>query len=349
MTLAELGERYDHFYAPRFVLRLDGEVYEQTRGAVSSVSVDAAVEKADRFSFTLAGVYDEGAGEFTGLDWGEFAIGTDVEIEMGYGKTTETLLVGSIAEQRPQFPAEGNPRVELSGYGLMHELKRDSKSRSWDDATDSEVAEAVADEYRFDRVDVRATDTVRPTVVQDDETDLAFLERLAERNSDGGAFQVSVRRDEFTFGPAPGGTEADLELAYGSALQSFSPEYRTGSQVGGVEVRGYDEEAKAGVVGRAESDGAGSGTEVIRRPVRSRAEAETAAQAKLDEIEEGRLSGRGKSIGLPEIRVGELVALRRLGERFSRTYYVESATHRVGTDGYTTSFQVRLPEGEDVE
>lgn len=350
MTLSALGERYDHFYAPRFVLRLDGDVYEQSRGTVTDVSVEAAAEKADRFSLTLSGVYDESEGEFAGLSWERFAIDTDVEIEMGYGETTETLLVGSIAEQRPQFPAEGGPRVEISGYGLMHELDDDSKSRSWDEATDSEVAEEVAGEYRFETVDVTPTDTVRPTVVQDDETDLAFLRRLAERSSDDdGGFEVTVRRDAFRFGPSEPGLDVSLELAYGSALQSFSPEYRTGSQVKDVEVRGYDEGAKSAVVGRAESDGPGSGTEIVRRQARSRAEAESAARARRDEIERERLSGRGQSIGLPEIEVGEVVRLKRLGERFTGPYLVESATHRVSTDGYTTGFEVRLPTGEDLE
>jgi phage protein D len=350
MTLADLGDRYDDFYAPRFVLRLDGEVYDQTHGIVSSVSVDSAAEKADRFSFAIEGAYDEADGEFTNLDWGRFDPEAEVEVEMGYGETTETLLVGRIAEQRLRFPAEGTPSVEVSGYGLMHELQNDTRSRSWDEATHSEVAEEVADEYRFDTVEVTATDTQHPTVVQEAETDLAFLERLAEKNgSDGNSFQVTVRRDEFRFGPAPDDEEPAVTLAYGDALQSFSPEYRTGSQVGSVEVRGYDVGGASAVKGTAESDGAGSGTERLHQPVRSRSEAESVAQARLGEIEEGRLSGRGESIGLPEIKAGKPVALERLGERFSKTYYVESATHRVATDGYSTSFQVRLADGEAIE
>lgn len=350
MTLAELGAAYDDFYAPRFVLRLGGEVYEQSHGIVADVSVDAAAEKADRFSFTLAGVYDEAAGEFSGLEWDRFSPETDVEIAMGYGETTETLLVGSIAEHRLQFPAQGAPTVEVSGFGLRHELAGDSKSRSWDEATHADVAEEVANEYRFSTVDVTSTGTQHPKVVQDDETDLAFLERLATKNStDGGSFQVTVRRDEFRFGPAPSDEEPTVTLPYGEALQSFSPEYRTGSQVERVEGRGYDPQAAEAVVGEATSDGAGTGTERIRGPFRSQAEAEAAARARLGEIEEDRLSGRGESLGLPEIRAGKPVELTRLGERYSGTYYVESATHRVGSNGYTTSFSVRLAEGESVE
>lgn len=350
MTLAELGKEYDDFYAPRFVLRLGGSVYEQRHGIISSVSVDSAAEQADRFSFTVEGIYDESEGGFPDLDWNSFSPETEVEIEMGYGKATETLLVGSIAEQRPQFPAQGAPSVEVSGYGLMHEMRDGSKSRSWDDTTHSDVAEEIANEYRFETVDVASTDTQHAKVAQDDQTDLDFLEELAGRNgSDGKSYQVTVRRDAFTWGPAPDDEEATVTLPYGDALQSFSPEYKTGSQVGSVEVRGYDVTDAQGITGTAESDGSGTGTERIRRPVRSEAEAETAAQARLGEIEEDRLSGRGESIGLPEIKAGKPVELTRLGERFSKKYYVERATHRVGSDGYTTSFTVRLADGEEIE
>lgn len=350
MTLAELGKRYDDLYAPRFVLRIDGSVYEQTAGVISEVSVDTAAEKADRFSFTIEGIYDEADGAFTEFDWNSVSTGTDVEIEMGYDSNTEPLLVGSIAEHRPQFPAGSAPTVEVSGYGLMHEMQDGTKSRTWDDSTDSDVAEEVANEYRFETVDVASTDTQHGKVVQDDETDLAFLERLAGRNgSDNRSYQVTVRRDEFIWGPAPDDEAPTVVLPYGDALQSFSPEYRTGSQVGSVEVRGYSATDASGVTGTAESDGPGSGTEVLQRPVRSEAEAESVAQARLGEIEEDRLSGRGESIGLPEIQAGKPVQLERLGERFSKTYYVETATHRIGTGGYTTSFTVRLADGEEIE
>lgn len=350
MTLAELGKTYDNFYAPRFELYLGGELYEQTRGIISAVSVDTAAEKADRFSFTIEGVYDEAKGEFTGLEWRHFETDAEVEIKMGYGDSTETLLVGQIEEHRLNFPADGAPSVDVSGYGLRHEMKDDSKSRTWDETTHSDVVEEVANDYRFDTVDVESTDEEHPKVVQDDESDLAFLERLAGKNgSDGKSYQVTIRRDAFKFGPAPDDEAATVTLAYGEALQSFSPEYRTGSQVGKVEVRGYNVTDASGVTGTAESDGPGSGTERVRRPVRSQSEAETVAQSRLGRINQDRLSGRGKSIGLPEITAGKPIELERLGERFSKKYYVETASHRVGTDGYTTSFQVRLAEGESVE
>lgn len=350
MTLAELGSRYDDFYAPRFVLRIGGSEYENEQGLVSGVTVDGAAEKADRFSFSLDTAYDAREGQFPDLDWDTFGTGTDVEIDVGYGQTVETVLVGSIAEQRVNFPREGSPQVDVSGYGLLHEMQRTSKSRSWDETTDSDVAEEVANEYRFDTVTVDEVDNERPKVFQSDETDYAFLQRLAERNSgENGGYRVTIRRDEFIFGTAPSDEEPTVTLPYGDALQSFSPDYRTGSQVGSVEVRGYDAGGKSGISGEVQSDTSGEGKEVVQKEVDSQSEAETAARARLDDIESDRLSGRGETIGLPEIRAGKTVELTRLGDRFSGEYYVESASHSVGSDGYTTTFTVRLPKGVTLE
>lgn len=351
MTLADLGGKYDNFYAPRFVVELDGREYDHSDGVISEVSVDTAVEKADRFELSLEVTFDQKRGEFASLNWDWFAIGTPVEIAVGYGRNTETVLVGTIAELAPDFPANGQPSVRVSGYGLQHEMGRGQRSESWDDATDSSVVEEIANQYRFTEVDVTDTDLERPKIVQDNESNLAFVNRLAERNSasGGGAFEVAVRRDEFYFGPARDRSEPQLSLGYGEALVSFSPEYTTGSQVAEVEVWGWDADGKTEVTGSSERDGPWSGTEVLRQPVDSTAEAEEAAAARLKEIAEDRLSGRGETIGLPELHAGEIIELVRLGDRFTGPYYVESATHRVNGDGYTTTFDVRLPDEEVLE
>lgn len=347
MALADLQEKYDGFYTPRFSVTIAGETYQESHGVVTDVVVDATLDGADRFSLSINGRFDREQGRFRDVDWGRIAVDEPVEIELGYGDRLERMLVGSITEIQPSFPADGAPTVDVSGYGRQHELTKGTNSESWDDATDSSVAGDVAGRYGFSEVVVDRTDIERPKVVQDDESDYAFLTRLAERNDAGnGPYEAFASRDTFHFRASADDRDPRLSLAYGESLTSFTSRFNTARQVAEVEVRHWDPGRKTSIVGTAtREDGAGEGKQVVRRPVRSRTEAETVASAKLKQDARGRLTGRGETVGLPDIRVGEPIELTGLGERFSRTYYVERTTHRTGPEGYTTSFDVRLPDG----
>lgn len=54
-----------------------------------------------------------------------------------------------------------------------------------------------------------------------------------------------------------------------------------------------------------------------------------------------RLTGQGSSIGDPRIRAATVIQLEGIGKQFGGRYRVTSATHSFGSNGYTTSFEVR--------
>jgi hypothetical protein len=213
---------------------------------------------------------------------------------------------------------------------------RETRSRSWDEVTDSDVARDVVTEYGFASVTVEDTGLVHRKVVQDRQNDYRFLAERAERNG----FEFFARRDALFFRAPERGTDPIVTLRYGEGVRSFSAELNTAEQVGTVTVRHWDPAEKEEIVGVAEADDRGPGRTVVRLPVRSRAEAERLAAATLDEIRAGRVGGTVETVGIPEIRAGETVRLRGFGERFSGDYHVDQATHRIGAAGYSTSFEV---------
>lgn len=349
MEFTKLQSKYDDFYTPRYVVTVGGQEFRESHGVITSVSVDATLDGADHFSLSVDGLFDHKHRRFEGFEWDQFPVGEQVTIDVGYGDQLEPVLVGSINSIKPDFPADGSPTVTVSGYGRYHELTKGTHSESWDDATDAEAASKVADKYGFGEITVDDTSVPHPKLVQDDETDAAFLGRLAKRNDSGnGPFEVVVRRDAFHFGEPRDDRAPPTTLRYGESLQSFSPEFSDATQLETVEVRHWDPKKKETIVGSAERDGTGQGTRVVRKPVRSREEAEQIAQATLDGESEQTLRGQGQTIGLPEIDVGQTIELAGLGDRFSRVYYVEGVTHRIGPSGYTTSFDVRLPNGASI-
>ena len=79
----------------------------------------------------------------------------------------------------------------------------------------------------------------------------------------------------------------------------------------------------------------------VRVPVFSQSQADQMAKAILKKRAETFVTGGGESIGLPEIKANTNIELRGLGKLFSRTYYVQQATHTISTGGYRTTFKVK--------
>lgn len=335
MSLEPFRKKYDDFYTPRFDVTAGGETIRESDGTISDLVVDSIRDGADHFAFTIEGKYDNETREFSGIDRDLFSSGTRVRIRMGYGDHREPVFSGRIQSVRPEFSPAGEPSVEISGFGLLHDMTRGTTSRSWDEAADSDVVEDVASEYPFDHVTVEETGTTHRKVIQENQSDYRFLRELADRNG----FELFADRETLLFRTPKDDRSPEVTLQYGRSLHSFTPEFNEADQVQIVEVRHWDPQRKAEIVGSADRD-SGTGTKVLRIPVESRDEAEQTARAELDRLSEGMVMGAGESIGLPEIRAGTTLRLDGLGDMFTGTYYVQQATHRIDSSGYHTTFEV---------
>lgn len=337
MQIEDLRAKYGHFTTPSFSVSVGGEEFTEADELVSDLLVETVLDGADRFSFDLEHPFDYESWEFSELDWDLFTPGTSVEIAMGYVDRREPLFVGTTNTVQPSFPAVEPPTVHVSGYGLLHGMMRGTKSRSWDETTDSDVVEDVVSAYRYKEVDVEDTGVKHRKVIQDEENDYRFLLKRAEKNG----FELFARRDVFRFRTPDYDSEPAAILQYRNSIGSFSLELNDADQVTEVEVRHWDPTIKKEIVGTATKDGVGTGKEVLRVPVRSIEEANEAAESALLRISEGLVRGEGETVGIPEMQAGEVVQLKDLGERFSRAYYVERATHWMESNTYTTSFEIK--------
>ena len=153
-----------------------------------------------------------------------------------------------------------------------------------------------------------------------------------------------------------------VRLAWGEGLLSFKPEANLAGQISqgrglrlGPEEEGKDRRHRA----RRRGVGAGSGKSAgqhlkafvrdpdkqptlrLRQPVFTQAEADKRAKAALNERAKQFLTGDAEAIGLPELRPDRNVELDNLGAPFSKTYYVQQATHKIDSNGYRTRFKVK--------
>lgn len=364
MELAALSRGYGDFYAPAYAVRLGrADIMRDLLLAVSQVEVDMVLGAASRFTFTLTDCYSHKLHAFKtgrGKDvLGLIGFGAEIEVCMGYGdaKSTPTAVSGVITEITTSFPDGGSPELSIAGYDHGFALTIGKNSRTWSKASDSDAVHEIASFNNLDAI-VETTKEKHKQIEQNQESDWEFLKKLAERNH----FELYVdERRTLHFGKPNDKATAVVKLAYGEGLLSFKPEANLAGQISKVEVYGWDPKAKKAIVGRATAgeesglsgksagqrlnafvrDPAKQPTLRLRQPVFTQAEADQRAKAALNERAKQFLTGDGEAIGLPEIRPDRNVELTKLGDPFSKTYYIQQATHKIDGNGYRTRFKVK--------
>lgn len=356
MSFADLAAEYGDFYAPTFKVRVgefqggnfrERNTFTGADGLLSGVQVDTAIDRTNRFSFTLNDVFDRTSGTngaFDDIVTSTFAEGTAIEVEMGYETDKTTNLVRATVDSvTPNFPANGVPSVSVSGHDLLHRLRKGTGSGRWTDTNLATVVEEVIEkeEVPFNGRNIEGKDVTITNLAHREESNYDFLQRRARKNG----YEFFSRAGTFYFRTPKTRAKPELRLEYGRALRSFTPRSDSGRQhVGTVKVRHNDQLRKREIVGTAEVPGGGDKTLVETEPVRSTAEAEQRARAIARDIAE-RDSGQCETIGLPDLQIGHVLELGGLGS-FSGRYYVESATHQLDQSGYTTRFNIQSATDE---
>lgn len=341
-----MTSNYQPVYSPRFEVTVGGSTYREAGGRIADLVVETTLDGADRVSFTMNFPFDPEYGDFSGMDWGSFEPGTEVDVAMGWGGSgkLEPLFLGQVYSASVDFSPDRGPTASASGYGTLYPTMRGTHTRSWEDATLGNVVDEVLSEY-YDANDrtVEGADLKREKLIQHNQSDYRFLKDLADKYG----YRFYSVRDEVRFTPRSSLDSDDpaATLRYGEALSSFSAEVNESNAVDAVEVRYWDMDENAEVVGSASTDAGTGEKEVFRVPCRSRDEADRIAEHRLNTLSSTSATGHVEADGVPEITAGTTVDLREVGSRFSGQYHVTKAVHRMGGSGYRTSLEVReVPE-----
>lgn len=366
MELSTLSRRYGNFYAPAFAVRIGSDdLIRDLLVPVSQVEVDLVLGGTARFSFTVVNSYSIKEHAFvTGrgkplLDLLKF--GAEVKVAMGYGdaKTMPVMASGLITEISTNFPESGLPELSISGYDHGFPLTVGKNARTWKKAYDSDAAHEIASFHNL-ASKIQKTKIQQPQIEQNQESDFEFLKKLAERNH----FELFVDENKTLHFREPNDrATAVVRLVWGQGLLSFKPEANLAGQIAKVEVYGWDPKKKEKIVGVArageesgkDAKGKSPGEQLkafvkdpkkepvlrLRQPVFTKAEADKRANAALNERAKQFLTGDAEAIGLPDIRPDRNVQIDNLGAPFSKTYYVQQATHKIDSNGYRTRFKVK--------
>ena len=354
------------YFDPAFQVTVNGaKLAADVSKNVMQLSVTQQLDRPDSFNLTLANPYPEMRWTHTG-DSDLFKEGGAIKIELGYVDQLELMFDGEITSISPTFPASGTPTLGIQGYSRMHRLMGSAQTRTFQDATDTQIVQQIAGDAGL-TAECEDTETTHPYVIQCGKTDMVFLREMAESIR----FELVVEGKKLIFRKPREAEAKACTLVWGHPresfapgslvvpLKSFNPRMNTVGQPAAVNVRGHDGN-KQEIVGRAGSgdeDAAGGGETgadataaafgqrreqvQVASPVASQAEADQRARADYNRRSSEFVEGSAATFGVPYLRAGRKVEIQGIGKRFSGEYYVTRATHSLGGGGYQTNLNVR--------
>ncbi|ESA38836.1 rhs element vgr protein [Leptolyngbya sp. Heron Island J] len=272
------------------------------------------------------------------------------------------LFHGEITGLETQFTEQTQAPIIIRAYDHSHRLHRGYHNRSFQNMTDSDVVEKIADEVgiKIDQLD--NSGEPHDYIFQENQTNMAFLRQRAARIG----FELFMYDGKLNFRQPK--SEETLELTWLDDVRSFHVQLTSAEQVKSVEVRGWDYTTKEPIVATADQENLltqieseeESGTKasqafdklqdpkriVVDQPVFKRKEADAIAQALCDEISGQFVMGDAMAAGNPEIRPGRMVKLQALGP-YTGEYYITETRHVYINRVYDTEFSVRGLRGGD--
>jgi phage protein D len=257
------------FYAPRFIIRIDGqEVDAHTVRDIIDVTFEDNLDALEYFEFTLhdwdpvrntpkySSPYDESGApqRVNGAEVPAFEPGLTAELQLGYYGPEEpvTKLVGTIVSISPSFPDSGIPQMKVRVLSKLFALQNAQLTREFRDKTDTAIAQELAADLDIGVATTAgqaAGETPHEFLMLNNEYPVTFLMRRARRL--GYDLQVlpfvdpalgltvtggSADEPALFFGPS--GTEtATYALAWGKTIARFDILVRIKDQVGQVTLR----------------------------------------------------------------------------------------------------------------
>lgn len=341
---------------PDIDIRANGaSLSPEAQADIQSVTVLDDVNALSMFTLVLYN-WDQEQLKFSWSDSPLFAIGTELQISLGYVGELHRVMTGEVTSLEPTFTSAEPPMLTVRGYDYRHRLARDRRTQTFARMKDSAIVSQVARSAGL-RAQVKDTRTTLDYVVQHNQTDLEFLRRRAQLIG----YEIYVREKVLYFQPPQHGLRSSATLQIGQDITEFTPRLRSLDQVGQLTVRGWDMMRKEVIVGRAvtgqESTTMGGKSSGPRRanrafgkagatsvdlPVPSKARADQMARGRFDDRALTFIQGEVECAGRPQLRAGTVVDIQGAGTTFSGAYYLTSVTHAVTPgEGYRTHLEVR--------
>lgn len=333
------------------LLLSETELSDNLLSAIDGVTVEDEINLPSMFTIKF-NIIDFQNGTWRGVDLKTFKVGDVVKVSMGIEGMVE-MITGEITSL--EFTFEEYSFMEIRGFDRLHRFRFGTGRRSFKDMKDSDIASSIASEINM-TPQVEDTGTVYPHIFQNNQSNYDFLLERGKRIG----YEMLVDDKTFKFRKSQEDKNPEITIEYGIDLESFTVQLKTLTEGSEVEVRGWnikdkEEITSTGSKGSETTKMAGkesgyeisesafkeSSVSIVDEMIIDTKDAENIAKARYNIMLKNFLTGDGQCDGIPEIRAGKTIEIKRLDDRLSGIYYVTSSVHSINEEGYKTSFKVR--------
>jgi phage protein D len=350
-------------YTSRPVVALGG----QRNDALSTDILTVLVEETTEGLFRCEATFNNYGANGNNADYLYFGrdvldFGKDFVIQLGPGDLAREIFKGRISALEAEYPADGGGLLVVLAEDRLHDLRMARRSRVFEDVSDQDVMQQIAQEHSLD-TDISVDGPTYKVLAQVNQSDLAFLrERARCINAELWVEDKKLFAHSRTDRASALGDPIDV--AYGVNLFSLSVRADLADQCTELGVAGWDVAAKDAIEETADesaisaelNDGESSGGSILQTAFAQRKErivhmtpftseeARACAQARYRERARCFITGSGVADGDARIRVGTTMRIGGVGPLFNGKYYVSRVRHTYdGTYGFRTEFEVERP------
>lgn len=353
-TYEELAAAYDNFLAPAVAVYLNKgkDNIIQTKGiAIDRVQVTLSVEGSASMQLQVIDVFDAASTSIKKDIRDSFAVGTVIEVAMGYGSDLTSVFFGYVTEARTSY--QDSPVMTVTAVDLRKLLMKNRREHYvYKEISYTQMFQQVLSNYKTLYKELHVDDLKEKNTLFQNGTDYQFIEKDLCYRANRNFFVVGGN----VYFIEPEEETAFLQLDWGKGLTSFQREDNYYNQTLKL-YSGQEDKTGAAVSGKicTGTDTPSLTKEELTEEYQAGEEMDTATlQNYLDQLIEEKKSDMtsvsGSLPGLPEIVPGRYLKVGGVDNADGGSFYVRQVSHSFGSDGYTTTFRTgqnkdRLTEG----
>lgn len=282
----------------------------------------------------------------------DFKPGSEIKINAGYDENEETIFQGVIVKHSIKITEDNYARLVIECRDKAVGMTIGRKNANYVDSKDSDIITKLIGNHSGLSSDVDATTTSFKEIVQYYCTDWDFLISRAEVNG-----LLVIVEDGKVMAKAPDtGATPQLKVTYGEDLIEFDAEMDARTQLTAVKGVSWDLKTQAVVESKEVSsqtlNGQGdlNSTELAKVFSPKSLRLQTSAPMEKTALEKwadgqqlkaglARIQGRMKFQGSPKAKVGTLIELEGVGNRFNGKVFVSAVNHDISNGNWTTEVE----------